>query len=74
MKKFGISLAVTIAAIGAARAADIPTTKAPAPLPVVNCYASIWTWLDSTAADCPLSWGPFTDYATKATSLRSSAW
>ena len=30
----------------------------------MNCYASVWTWLDSTAADCPLSWGPFTVYAT----------
>ena len=30
----------------------------------MNCFASIWTWLDSTPADCPLSWGPFTAYAT----------
>ena len=35
--------------------------SAPAP---VNCFASIWTYLNSTAADCPLSWGPFTVYAT----------
>ena len=64
MKKLGIALAIAIAAGGAARAADLPTTKGPpAPAPI-NCYASVWTWLDSTPADCPLSWGPFTAYAT----------
>jgi len=63
MKKLGIALAVTIAAAGAAHAADLPTTKGPPPAPP-NCYASVWTWLDSTPADCPLSWGPFTVYGT----------
>ena len=63
MKKLGIALAIAIAAGGAARAADLPTKKE-APAPPVNCYASVWTWLDTTAADCPLSWGPFTAYAT----------
>jgi predicted porin len=63
MKKLGLALAVGIASAGAASAADLPTTKGPAPAPV-NCFASVWTWLDSTAADCPLSWGPFTLYGT----------
>lgn len=64
MKKLGVALAIAIASVGAARAADLPTKKeAPAPAPV-NCFASLWTYLDSTAADCPLSWGPFTAYAT----------
>jgi predicted porin len=64
MKKFGVALAIAIAAAGAAHAADLPTTKpAEAPAPV-NCFASFWTYLDSTPADCPLSWGPFTVYAT----------
>ena len=55
---------MTIAAVGAAHAADLPTTKGP-PTPVpVNCFASIWTYLDSSPAECPLSWGPFTAYAT----------
>jgi predicted porin len=64
MRKLGVALAIGIASVAAARAADLPTTKgAPAAAPV-NCYASVWTWLDSTAADCPLSWGPFTAYAT----------
>jgi predicted porin len=64
MRKLGFALAIAIASAGAARAADLPTTKGPPVAAPVNCYASVWTWLDSTAADCPLSWGPFTAYAT----------
>ena len=63
MKKLGIALAIAIAAVGAAHAADLPTKKAvEAPKP--NCFASFWTWLDSTASDCPLSAGPITVYGT----------
>jgi predicted porin len=64
MKKLGIALAMTVAAVGAAHAADLPTKKEVAPPPKVNCYSTFWTWLDSTAADCPLTWGPLTAYAT----------
>jgi predicted porin len=63
MRKLGIGLAIAIASVGAARAADLPTKKGVAAAPV-NCFASVWTWLDSTAADCPLSWGPLTVYGT----------
>jgi predicted porin len=63
MRKFGVGLAIAVASAGAAHAADLPTKKGVAPAPV-NCFASVWTWLDSTAADCPLSWGPFTVYGT----------
>ena len=65
MKKTGyaLGLAIAIAAVGAASAADLPTKKAvEAPKP--NCFASFWTWLDSSAADCPLSAGPITVYGT----------
>src|SRR5208283_3050149 len=56
MTKLGASLAILIAAgAGAAHAADLPTTEAPpAPAPP-NYYASVWTWLNSSAADCPIS-------------------
>jgi predicted porin len=47
-----------------APAADLPTKKEVPATPPVNCFASIWTYLDSTASDCPLSYGPFTVYAT----------
>jgi predicted porin len=63
MKKLGMALAMAVASAGAASAADLPTKKGVTPAPV-NCYASVWSWLDSTAADCPLSWGPFTLYGT----------
>ena len=63
MRKLGIGLAIAIASVGAARAADLPTKKEVAPTPV-NCFASIWSWLDATPADCPLSYGPFTLYGT----------
>ena len=53
-----------VASVGAAHAADLPTKKEAPAAPPVNCFASIWTWLNSTPADCPLSWGPFTVYAT----------
>jgi predicted porin len=63
MKKLGVALAIAVASVGAAHAADLPTKKEMPPAPV-NCFASVWTWLDSTAADCPLSYGPFTLYGT----------
>ena len=64
MKRLGVGLALAIVAIGAARAADVPTKKeAPTP-PPVNCFSSLWAYLNSSALDCPLSYGPFTIYAT----------
>jgi len=64
MKKLGVFLLATVGFASLAHAADLlPTTKAPPPASP-NCFASVWTWLDSTPADCPLSWGPFTVYAT----------
>jgi predicted porin len=65
MKKFGVALAIAIASAGAAHAADIlPTTKPAETPPPVNCFASVWTYLDSTPADCPLSYAGFTVYST----------
>jgi predicted porin len=47
-----------LACAAVAQAADLPTKKAPAPAPKPNCYATFWSWLDSSPADCPLSyWG-----------------
>ena len=64
MRKLGVALAMTIAAVGAARAADLPTKKEEAPPPPVNCFSSFWAYMNSTAADCPLTYGPFTAYLT----------
>ncbi|HUN98433.1 MAG TPA: hypothetical protein VMU69_19655 [Bradyrhizobium sp.] len=66
MRKLGIALAMTVAAVGAAHAADLPslpTTKPVGP-PPVNCFSSLWAYMNSTAADCPLTYGPFTAYLT----------
>jgi predicted porin len=64
MKKLGIALAIAIASVGAAHAADLPTKKQVPAAPKPNCFATFWTWLDSSASDCPLSAGPFTVYGT----------
>jgi predicted porin len=61
MRKLSVAMAIglAIASVGAGRAADLPTKKEAPPAPV-NCFASVWTWLHSSASDCPLNWGPFT--------------
>jgi predicted porin len=66
MIRFGASLAILIAAAstGAAHAADLPTTKSPEAAPPASCYSSVWNWLNSTAADCPISYMGVTLYAT----------
>ena len=64
MKRLGISLLATVGLVSLAHAADIlPTTKAP-PAPPPNCFASFWSWLQSSAAECPFTYGGFTAYAT----------
>ena len=52
MRKLGVALAMTIAAVGVGRAADLPTKKEEAPPPPVNCFSSLWAHMNSTAADC----------------------
>jgi predicted porin len=64
MKKLGIALAATIGLGGLAHAADLPTTKPAAAPPPVNCFSSLWTYLNSSPADCPLSYAGITVYAT----------
>ncbi len=41
--------------MGLAQAADLPTTKASATTPAPNCWASVWSWLNSSSYDCPIS-------------------
>ena len=41
----------TLALATAAQATDLPTKTTPALAPAANCFASVWTWLDSTARD-----------------------
>jgi len=55
LKSLLLASAAGLLAVSAAQAADLPTKKAAPAADKPNCYASFWTWLDSTAADCPLS-------------------
>ena len=64
MKKLGISLVALLAGISAAAAADLPTMKSPPPPPKVDCFSSFLTYLDTTPAECPLSWYGVTFFAT----------
>ena len=62
MKRLGIVLVATLGLAGLAHAADLPTTK-PAPAPKPNCFSSFWTWLNSSADECPVSYAGLTVYA-----------
>src|SRR5579872_4363334 len=64
MKNRALIFAIAVALASAANAADLPTTKEEAPPPAPNCFSSLWAYINSTAAECPLTWGPFTFYAT----------
>ena len=65
MKALGVAALAACGFVGFAHAADValPTTKPAAPAPQ-NCFASVWAYLDSTAAECPLTYAGFTVYAT----------
>jgi predicted porin len=63
MARIGI-FAIGIALAGAANAADLPTTKSAPTSPQANCFSSLWTYLNSSAAECPLSYAGITVYAT----------
>jgi predicted porin len=64
LKHLLLASAAGLLLAGAAQAADLPTKKTPPAAEKPNCYATFWTWLDSTAADCPLSLYGVTVYGT----------
>ena len=51
-----LTTVVGLAYAGAAQAADLPTKKAPAEAPKASCFSSFYTWLNASAAECPLTW------------------
>ena len=65
MKALGVAALAACGFVGFAHAADValPTTR-PAAAPPKNCFANVWAYLDSTAAECPLTYAGFTLYAT----------
>jgi predicted porin len=64
LKLLLLASAAGMLAVSAAQAADLPTKKAPPAAAAPNCYASFYSWLDSTPADCPLSAYGVTVYGT----------
>jgi predicted porin len=63
MKIFGSILfgsAAGLALIGVARAADLPTKKAPAS--TVSCFGSFYDYMSASAQDCPLTYMGVTVY------------
>ena len=60
---------------GLAHAADLPTKKAlEAPAPKPNCWASFWTWLSSSADDCPIGAYGITLYGTLDVGVGYQEW
>ena len=56
--------ALGIALASAANAADLPTAKSVPPPRQSDCFSNLWTYLNTSAADCPLSYAGITAYAT----------
>jgi len=63
MKRISVTLVAIAGLAGFAQAADLPPTKGP-PTLAPGCYASFWTWLNSSAGDCPLTYAGLTFYGT----------
>jgi hypothetical protein len=62
MKRLGIAI-VAAGIASFAHAADLPTTKVPDKAKP-NCWASVWDWLNTSAADCPIGAYGITLYGT----------
>jgi predicted porin len=64
MRKLDVALVATIGLGGLAHAADLPTAKPSPPPPGQSCFSSLWTYLNSSPSECPLSYAGITVYAT----------
>ena len=64
MKSIGAALLAASSLAGLAHADGLSTVKGPPAAPAPNCYASLWTWLNSSASECPLSAYGLTLYGT----------
>ncbi len=65
MNKLIFAALIAGAVGGAAKAADLPTSKSAEPEPSTpSCFSSLWDYLKSSVRDCPLRYGPITVYGT----------
>ena len=56
---------MTVCAARCAGAADLPTTHGSQPSAAeASCFSSLWSWLNASTSDCPLSYAGFTLYGT----------
>jgi len=64
LKSILLASGATLALVAGAQAADLPTKKAPATPTAINCFASFYDYMNSTADECPLTWKGITLYGT----------
>jgi predicted porin len=58
-------LLVLVFAVRSAEPADLPPTRGPQePATEGGCFSSLWSWLNSSITDCPLTYAGFTLYGT----------
>src|SRR5271165_1172310 len=60
----GVVLLATVALAGLADAADLAPKSAPEGAPPPDCFSSLWTYLNSSTDDCPLTYAGVTLYGT----------
>jgi predicted porin len=75
MSRFFLTFLFVSAIAGAAQAADLPTVKAPEAEPSrPSCFDSFLDYMNSSARDCPLRYGPLTLYGTLDGGYGYSQW
>ncbi len=60
----GVVLSAAVGLASLAHAADLASKSAPEASPPPDCFSSLWTYLDSSADECPLSHAGVTLYGT----------
>jgi predicted porin len=60
----GAVLLATVGLAGLAHAADLAPKSAPEGAPPPDCFSSLWTYLNSSTDDCPLTYAGVTVYGT----------
>jgi hypothetical protein len=59
-----VVLSATVGLASLAHAADLAQKSAPEASPPPDCFSSLWTYLNSSADECPLSYAGVTLYGT----------
>src|SRR5271155_2730808 len=64
MKRVGSVVMAMVGLVSLAHAADLPTkkTEQTPPAATPDCFSSLWTYLNSSISDCPLTYAGITLY------------